>query len=536
VIGLYYPSLVVNLILRFDEALLPAASLTPQSAASLAESPVVLPKTGKDTLTQVLGIVPKSCSVELPAYRQAGKFTINMEYKDFPIDPRILRAASAEVHLGTVSAEAFGLGVAQRAAGRRSSIIDTRTAGGGIRQDTLLILGYVDSISAEHTTSGSMVSMEGRDPRGVLLDVPAPAAVVSQLKLDREINAVVEQVLEFHPILKAHPPKVIINEDDWEEGVPFVSDEDKITRINKGAKGKKTKLPAKGGADSLNFWDLITQFCALCGAVPFFAGDGLHIRRARSLYDQKKAGLPGNPTPFKGGAPRTITSTSGRSELRVRRLVYGRDVASFKLDRKIQGAGKRPTIEVVSMDTGAETRGAGRVVTARWPKAPAKTSVTPEGDTAQEEILRIPVSGILDKAKLENLARDIYEEVGRGELGGSVSTKDLASFGGDNQDPDLLHIRPGDALEVVAAANLPGGRAPIVSELTTHNARTQAEEVAALTKRLGDATLAQVLASATSAVGKLQTIFRVSTVRFSWDAGTGVGLDFDFQNYVEARV
>ena len=34
---------------------------------------------------------------------------------------------------------------------------------------------------------------------------------------------------------------------------------------------------------------------------------------------------------------------------------------------------------------------------------------------------------------------------------------------------------------------------------------------------------------------RLQRAFRVKTVKYGWDKDTGISIDFDFENYVEAR-
>jgi hypothetical protein len=33
----------------------------------------------------------------------------------------------------------------------------------------------------------------------------------------------------------------------------------------------------------------------------------------------------------------------------------------------------------------------------------------------------------------------------------------------------------------------------------------------------------------------LQNVFRVGNVKYSWDLRSGIGVDFDFQNYIVAR-
>ena len=548
----YYPSLVVNFKLRFDEAL--TTTSTQYADPATVQAPLVDPEpakkliTVKDKLSQVMGLIPKSATVELPGYRHAGKFNLTFEYKDFPIDPRVIRAAQVELHLGAVADTDFAKGMVLKAGGPRTSVLNTRD-GTAMRLDTLLMLGTIDSIDSEHGTSGSIVHMEGRDLRGLLLDVPLTAGVLHKIKADQPINLVVEDIIYEHPLLARELTfgtfKVVVDKAEWPNGVLPVADPSVIQRHQQDAEGKKSTMAMKGNPDSGNFWDMITQFCFLVGAIPWFKGTELRISPAKYLYKQIAQGSTpsSGKTPFAGGKKRTITTVVGgqkqTEDLTIRRLAYGADILSFKLERKLTGK-KTPRIICVSCDSDAAAKGiANATIEAEFPaksKAPP-THVSPDGDVAQLEDLRISIPGIKDKARLLAIAENIYHEVGRGEIGGSCSTKDLASFGGGNQDPDLLFLRPGDAVEVVtSAASALGARPPIVSELTSHNSTSEQEEVQALTDRLGDPNLARVLvATARNTVAELQRIFRVKDVKFNWAAGSGVGIDFDFHNFVEVR-
>jgi hypothetical protein len=71
---------------------------------------------------------------------------------------------------------------------------------------------------------------------------------------------------------------------------------------------------------------------------------------------------------------------------------------------------------------------------------------------------------------------------------------------------------------------------------STHTQRSAAEEIAELTKRLGSEALAtSIVNSSRGTNGQLTRTFRVSTVKFDWNVDSGIGIDFDFQNFVEVR-
>ncbi len=161
--------------------------------------------------------------------------------------------------------------------------------------------------------------------------------------------------------------------------------------------------------------------------------------------------------------------------------------------------------------------------------------VAPSGNVTEQQVLVIPVAGIRSKTMLLEMAKNLSEEIGRNEMGGAVETRSLASFGGDNSDPDLLTLQTGDAVELVSDIRALSLRASLVSEQTDHVRRPFSEEVAAIAARLGSQDLARVIvATARNAVVELQSFFRVRTVKFDW-SGTGIIINFDFQNFIEAR-
>lgn len=293
----------------------------------------------------------------------------------------------------------------------------------------------------------------------------------------------------------------------------------------------------------MSFWDAIVKFCYLVGAIPYFQGTQLFIRPSRSIFDQAQAGNALNPAPFAGGAPRGRDEMTGvpiDPPLRFRRLVYGRDILSVSFDRKMGGMARPKVVRAVGVDTSSADRGQGRVIQGFWPpvtapEATRRSRVAPGGEAAQEDGINVPVAGVRDPERLVDIARAIYEEIGRGELGGSCSTQNLASFGGSNADSDLLRLKPGDGIEFLTDVRALSAQSPLVSALTDH-ARVPFEAlVTQIKERIGDENLARVIAATSRGqVQELQRFFRVSSVTYTWSE-TGVKIGFDFQNYVVAR-
>lgn len=565
----YRPSCIVNFVLSFDESLTLAALPEPESVEGFIVKPP-----GQDSVGQgkpiffqsagrsksfAFGKVPRSGEIELPGYRQAGSFHMSFDYLELPIDPRCVRSAAVEIHLGTVSHQDFANGFKGRNAdGSLSSILVPRGDDGGPNSSTLVAVCTVDEWNTRHHRNGSELTVSGRDLRGILLDTPVgivPGAVdqlLDELDMNLPINEIVVQILRFNPMFQDF--QVVVNPAEWKDGVvPSPGKSDVLPRHRLPARAHKVppkqkvkvkgKITTKAGSNDLSFWDLIVRMCFMVGAIPYFRGVRLYIRPARSAFDQARIAVDPvrMPTPFAGGLERRLDAVAGMPmlpPLKIRRLVYGRDVDEYGFDRKYAGFHRPRIVRVVGYDPSAPN--GERVVQAQWPpdtSAAAKvTKVSPGGQQAQEEILNIPVNEIQDPAQLEEIARGVYEEIGRGEMGGSVETNNLASFGGDNADPDLLRLAPGDGVELLVDTRALGSGSPLVSTLTELNRMSFNDAVNKLAPKFnGDRNLASaILATQRGAFAELQQFFRVANVRYTI-ATDSVKIGFDYQNYVVPR-
>lgn len=583
--GIYRPAWALNIMLKIDEsatvqtepladefgAQLEVAEATPRSIGTGGLEPLAL---RKGQFARVLGVRPRAATVESPATRTAGKFKLSFAYADLPIDPRLIRSASVEIYLGSVSDADFAAGISGARDDRGRRLSQVQSAGGLTLDDNLIMVGLVDSWSQENGDKSAEVSFEGRDLRGYFLDGKPPVRALGHLDLRQPIAStpntpafrqpsrtgvagVVNQILALCPF--GALVTVAIDPDEWPDGVvPSPGTSDGATRVSLGAAGG---APAPGQAQAgqqatsqssrPSAWDLITQYCFLVGAIPYFDGWTLRIRPARSYFELRQAGLdaeaaarrmlsgggPPLPTPFKGGLPRDV----GEPErLRVRRMVLGRDLKSLSFERKFQGAAKTPIVEVVGIDD--TKRGMAKLLLVQYPTkemiAARQTKVSPSGEIAQTDTIRIPLHGIRDKARLLVAAQGLYEEIGRQELGGKAGTPNLSSYGGGPDDPDLLRLRTGDAVEFVIDTRTLSSSAPLVSELAQHaGQRDFAAEVAAVRAVIAcdeDVARAIVASSRGAAVDQLRT-FKVANVRYTLSTGGPTAIDFDFQNYVTLR-
>lgn len=543
--GVFYPGLACVFTLRFDEVLLNGSIPAPGSAQSLAKrgSLIAGPPSKKadllegarDRLTKRLGVVPKTASLELPGYRQAPKFSLSFLWRDLPIDPRAVRALGVEIYVGAVDPGQFSRTMLFRSEFGRlaASLLE--------KPDNLMLVGVADSVTTDFGDKGSELVVEGRGLQGIFLDARIHEDSLKDLQVRQPIDDLVRELLSRAGLsakvpVEADPPS------EWPGGqIPGVATDEVVTRINKGAKGTDAKMPASGDSSSMHFWDAVVQFCYLVGAVPYFEGHTLRLRPATSLYERKKRAAAGT-TPFRPNRPRSVRTSKGQEEsFSIRRMVYGANLSRFRLERKTAGASKLPTVRVVCNDPDAAEGGQGQVLEAQWPEDTATNSqkasdVAPSGSESKQEKMTVPVYGIKSKVRLRQIARALYEEAARGELSGTASSKDLASLAGDNADADLLRLRPGDPVEFLVDASGLRTFPPVIADPNVLASKSPQEAASELAEQLGDRDLADILVgTARGQFQGLQDFFHVQTVKYSWDAGSGLAVDFDFQNYMEAR-
>jgi len=560
----FIPSVVVNFRIKFDENLTITTDGKPVSTEDGLENPSktgavkvsqpLILRTGDAQLSSVLQRVPKSAQIEFPGYRQAGKWKATFDFRELPIDPRTVAAASVELHTGVVAPGDFARGMrGVEVNGARLSILRTLTDSGSPNTNTMRMLGVVDDWEVLHGDSGSTVELTGRDMRGVLLDTPinvlpgADRTLLDSLDLSKPIDQVVADILAFNPFFEAFT--VYSNRNDWPGGViPAPAGLQDVPRHRRGAKGKRRggrpSPPSNVLGSSMSFWDLIVRFCYLVGGVPYFNGVGhLIIRSGSTVYDKLRGPVDPitNPTPFADGRERLIDSVSNTlisPALRFRRLVYGRDVLSMAYHRKFGGWAKPKVIRTFCHDPDSGEVG-GTMVYGLWPPRvdpPKSTKYAPGKAPPMEEIVNVRVPGITNPERLVEIAKSIFNQVGRAEMGGTIETSNLASFGGDMTDPDLLTLAPGDGVELLVDTRAVRSGAPLVSTLTDHHRTSFEEQVDVLTQTLGNNTLARVLvATSRSQINELQNYFLVTNVKYTWTDNAGMKIGLDFVNYVVAR-
>ena len=566
-----YPSITVAIGLRFDDALhyIRAQKTTPSTEIARRQSPLSfqaqqqqrldsIPSTeplfvssgNSDPLTWLVNVVARGGNLTKPGFRDAGTFRIDLGYHDLPIDPRLVKAIQVRIFAGTVRPEDFAAGVTEVipvGQGRhvRRSVIQGIGTDGGADTNLLALWGSVDNFGPIRFNENPTLTLSGRDLRGIFISSPMRRGQLAKLDLTKDIVTVVNELISRHPLAGQMGIKAKASE--WpDDKIPSPGAEGDLTSVWFGPnKQGKSGPPPALMESKLNWWEAVCQYCFMVGAVPYFVGITLVIRPAQSLYDLR------NLDPFDPAAQRPfLRSRVGTNGLPsgVRQLIYGHNVSEITFDRKLQGPGRPRVIEVVALDTSSEVRGEGKLLRAYWPPDLTKqlkklhaTKESPSGQLAEDEVQRIPVSGIRSQSQLDQIARAIFETTARFEVEGTFSTPDLSSYTREdgNDDPDMLRLQVGDPLEISVATEKLGARAssdsPIASDLTALQGLGFNEAVDAVAQQVGDLNFARaVVATSRGLVVETESTYRCSEVEIDWslDKTTVKG---KFHNYIEAR-
>lgn len=532
----YRPSCLVRLRMTFDPAYITAENPEPTSSTEAPRAIVQQPGTPaiitqRNTaagLVQEVVLQPLSASVELAQVRDTGRFSLEFLYRDLPIDPRIFSSITADIYMGSVAASDSAAGLQARYVGGRNPAVVP------LVDENLALVGIVDKVAMNHSDTSSRVTMEGRDLRAFLVDTNLPPVAFTTLDLRKPIQQVVRQILDLQSW--GQSIGVYWFPDEWRvpgdsvQGPPSPYSADGATRVRLGATGKESKGTPRSG-DEVKFWDIIVNYCFLCGVLPYFEGEKLVLRRARTYWAQQGT---------------------------IRGMIYGRDIRSLTIDRAFTG-NKYKAVQVVNVDTDSNQRGDARLVEVLWgadvildtgnpdgtnkrvglprgqSKKPMPTNVSPSRTVAFNDVLRVPVPGVKDKAQLLEIAKAIYEEMNRNEFGGSLETSNLSTYTFPESGGDLLRIRPGDAIRVQIDARLSTPNAPSVSPLTTQQQTDPATRVAQLVGKGYSRAAAQAIATSEQrGIPALAPVFRVKAAKLDFDVTSGIRIAVDFQNYVEA--
>jgi hypothetical protein len=460
-----------------------------------------------DDLTVVGEIEPISASVEFNGLATADTASLVLDFSDAPIDPRLLRAAHVEITVGLVSADDFEAGMlrAQRRPDGSLTSLVSRDDG----SDVARFVGFIDDWAVQYSDDGDSVKVTCRDMSAPLRDIRLQPGVSINMALPLD-QGVADLLNRASATTRGVTVRYV---GEGSAPVPVEA----APQRRRPRRGRVNRRVRRSG-QNMSIWDHITDVVRAQGLLPMMRGYELLIADPRTLY-----------------------TTEG-----VRRMVYGRNLERLEFTRKLSGV-KVPTLEVRAHD--AER---GRTLWARYPTAsgqpasgvlgvdnppaPSRANeVPPSGSNPDETVRVMSISGVTDPERLGHVARSVYEEIGRQEIAGTFVTGDAWSYDNTPEFPDLLTMRPGDAVTLLVARTEAGGEdVGSDTSLARIQAMDRARRIDYMASLGWPRDVAARFADLQEASG-FQTTFRVRDVRIQWDHSGGLEILCDFINYIVIR-
>ena len=468
----------------------------------------------KDNLTHIVrGVRPRKAEWLQNGFRDADTLDLEIRYADLPLDPRVIRSCAVEFFLGTVPGAAFAKSVRNFLDGDVPYVIpDKWTDARGVQRTNLRFQGWVDSWEIEYGDSDEpCVRLKCTDNTRLLVKQHgATRQVVDGTKpLDQAIAQYLANYPQFEGLTVEYRPT--------DADVPV------LNKILAGSAMRPKLGPpaAKGGGaaggEGFTVWDYITDVCGAIGHNVRLDGTTVIIQRVRDALTETRSEDP--------YTQRDLTS----GPYPYRTFIFGKNVKSAKLSR--QYARKEPA----NIECRAYNPARKNIMVARFPEksdlANPLVSVLPGDGKSEQRWTVVRVPGIYSsQADLKKFAEDYYFAFNKQEVEIEVETADIASFGGGNEDPDVLDMKVGDPVEV------------LIDQSHNHSTFEQTElqvNAAGLAQKrlveLGfDEKLAQAYATA-KAQANLLTIFRARQIKTSFDAEQGVSFNFTMHNFIQKR-
>jgi hypothetical protein len=476
----------------------------------------LVPDTSDDGLShKIEGVIPKNFSWKQAGFRSSGELKATIRWSDLPIDPRVIRSCAVEFYLGTVTALEYAQGVQgkTRTLGTKSSgqgeplnvVPDTYLDDSGNKRTNLRFQGWVEEFKASWSDDEPVVELTCKDNSSLFMNQVAPPRMPIGGKdpLDKAIATYLTNFPQLEGItveFRGNPGETAPSLDKVLAGTAF--------------RPQLGPPPAKGGGDDLSVWDYITDVCGALSLKVYLDGTNLLIVRPSTVLDGRQQARSDDPY-----HSRKLAS----GEFPQRAMIFGKNIMTLDITRKF-GLSESKNIEMRCYSTRRK-----QLLVSRYPgKDDRVVSASPGTAKADNKWTIVRVEGIEDKATLDQMAKDYYHGRNRNEIEIAFKTKNFSSFGGGNQDPDLLDMKAGDPLEILVDRANDSTIAGAEDELTKQNNE----------KFLTDLNFEPAFASAyakTYLNAGFQRIFRMREMDVQGDVDEGVTFEFRCVNLVQVR-
>jgi hypothetical protein len=498
-----------------------------------------------DGLTQVVaGIIPHDAKHGRNGWKVGDTLDVTFRYVDLPVDPRAFRSVAVEFYLGTMPQEAFSSGVAGQTVNAPNGqsqdatpvnmIPDTWVDANGNTRSNKRFSGWVDDWDYDWSSEGTaLVHLKCVDNTRLLLDQEMPP----QLAIDvtKPLDQAVAQLLTNFPQMQGLSIEYRPAVDPG--SIPILKTSMGPTAYRPDLGGPTaSKGGGTSGTNKLSVWDYLVEIMLLVGHNCRVEDTTIIIQRVRTATG--KGFPPRWDDPFTG-----YTWADGQVHP-FRTLVWGRNLKAVHCGRKYTRTARK-NVEVRCWSVQQKQTLVARHPPLLGPQATSgpttankrAVSTLPGNGGSTNKYVVYTVSGITDLTTLQMVAQHYYEGLNRGELAVKLTTRNPASYGGDNSDPDLLDLLAGDRIEyLVDRVDLSQPTAVQSSIGELESAATQQSAAQQQLTALGfDAQFVAAYLKVFSS-RSFQTQFVTKSVVLGWDVDKGVDIEVNGVNFVEVAL
>lgn len=440
--------------------------------------------------TYPLKVQPKTVTLSVNDYKTADSFTAELDYKNFPFDPRSIRACGVTIYAQDMESLTLPDGSDNELTPSELNAV---------------FQGFADKDKITYDDNAGVVHLEGRDYTSLLLDqkYKENAPVYITQPLDRQIKS----YLETFPATRKIK---IVNRTGGVLPTLGKYYPDFGSAKQTDALSKHKLAGAKNVGRHESYWEIIQDIVARAGLICYIHLDELILTTPRNLYSPDKD----------------------------IKFFMGKNLKTLSFERKL-GRQKGFGVTVISRYGKKITKASiPQEATPEWCKSfgierkPVRVPqllTNGQIDKANDQpapYFTFPIPNIADKDQLILIGQTIFEDYSRQQLEGSLETHEMVGHGGTLGDPnfrkyDLTQLQYGQPLCI----EIENDDLNEISRLATREAR-----IIYLTRHGYKSEIASVFADT---MGKFSPRFFTKGFNMTIDNDGGFKLSVDFINIIE---
>ena len=426
-----------------------------------------------------INAIPLTTKVEVNSYCEADTFEVELDYKTFPFDPRTIKSCQLTIHMENLTDGALN--------DPNAALTPT--------DENVMFIGFADEGSITMDESRRTVRLKGRDFTALLLDAKWPGTALS---LGAPVDVVIRGILGRLPGLAG---VTVVNKSSYKT-LPILAS---FYTDPASLAGQRSAKPNE------RYWDVIQDICTHAGLICYVDLDEFVITEPRTLYDASKAV----------------------------QFVYGKNIKSLEMSRRfgrqkgfnlvVRSIYKNGVLEAYLPRESKRLEGAGKDVFVPI-QTPLGVQVNEQDLSTRAPLISFVIKNCNNKAHLIACGEKIYEEIGRQQIEGKITTCEMDApaqqvdpLDAAENEPacfDLLNLRAATPIQIIIGSD----DLQFISALASNAARVQY-----LLKRGYSLQVATLFAQT---LGKFKTPFYTKAVSFMLDEN-GFKVEIDFINFIE---